>query len=99
MLGPCSLIIKLSNGHESRYHADHVRAREQEGRGGKEDEGDDDFLPTEPIGDQEDETSLATDPVQQNQVPLATTHREDTLPVPTPPKKEQLFTHNLLRLR
>lgn len=59
--GPRSLVIKFSNGRESRYHADHVRAREQDGRGGKEDEGKDDFSPTESIGDQEEETLLATD--------------------------------------
>ena len=44
-----------------------------------EDEGED-FSPTEPNGDQEDETLLATDPVQQNQVQPITAHREDTLP-------------------
>ena len=45
--GSRSLTIKFSDGHESRYHADHVRAREQDGRGGKEDEDEDDYSPTE----------------------------------------------------
>ena len=43
MLGPCSLIIKFSNEHESRYQLDHVRGHEQDGKGGKEDEGVDDW--------------------------------------------------------
>eukprot|EP00731_Ephydatia_muelleri_P013136 Em0007g446a len=80
--GSRSLTIKFSDGRESRYHADHVRAHEQDGRGGKEDEDEDDYSPTECIQDQEDETLLATD---QNQAPPANTHREDTPPAPTPP--------------
>eukprot|EP00731_Ephydatia_muelleri_P007445 Em0003g1693a len=38
----------------------------------------DDFSPTEPNGDQEDETSLATDRVHQNQVPPATAHGDQS---------------------
>ena len=83
--GSRSLTIKFSDGRESRYHADHVRAREQDGRGGKEDEDEDDYSPTECIQDQEEETLLATD---QNQAPPANTHREDTPPAPTPPPEE-----------
>ena len=83
--GSRSLTIKFSDGRESRYHADHVRAREQDGRGGKEDEDEDDSSPTECIQDQEEETLLATD---QNQAPPANTHREDTPPAPTPPPEE-----------
>ncbi|KAL5509176.1 hypothetical protein EMCRGX_G004493 [Ephydatia muelleri] len=83
--GSRSLTIKFSDGRESRYHADHVRAHEQDGRGGKEDEDEDDYSPTECIQDQEDETLLATD---QNQAPPANTHREDTPPAPTPPPEE-----------
>eukprot|EP00731_Ephydatia_muelleri_P003665 Em0001g3665a len=83
--GSRSLTIKFSDGRESRYHADHVRAREQDGRGGKEDEDEDDYSPTECIQDQEEETLLATD---QNQAPPANTHREDTPTAPTPPPEE-----------
>ena len=83
--GSRSLTIKFSDGRESRYHADHIRAREQDGRGGKEDEDEDDYSPTECIQDQEEETLLATD---QNQAPPANTHREDTPPAPTPPPEE-----------
>ena len=63
----------------------------------------DDFSPTEPNGDQEDETSLATDRVHQNQVPPATAHGDQSQ---HHLKKymslyhvHRLFTHNLLRLR
>eukprot|EP00731_Ephydatia_muelleri_P028865 Em0020g509a len=83
--GSRSLTIKFSDGRESRYHADHVRAREQDGRGGKEDGDEDDYSPTECIQDQEEDTLLATD---QNQAPPANTHREDTPPAPTPPPEE-----------
>ena len=79
------LTIKFSDGRESRYHADHVRACEQDGRGGKEDEDKDDSSPIECIQDQEEETLLATD---QNQAPPANTHREDTPPALIPPPEE-----------
>ncbi|KAL5503444.1 hypothetical protein EMCRGX_G010396 [Ephydatia muelleri] len=94
--GSRSLTIKFSDGRESRYHADHVRAREQDGRGGKEDEDEDDYSPTECIQDQEEETLLATD---QNQAPPANTQRRILhQPQHLHPRK-YMFTHNLLQLR
>ena len=56
---------------------DHVRAREQNGKGDK------DFLPTEPI--MKLKLCWLSDPVQQNQVPPPISM--DTLPAPTPTEK------------
>ena len=81
----------LSDGRESRYHADHVRALEQDGRGGKEDEGEDNSSPTQSIQDQEEETLLATYQFQQNQAPPTNTHREDIPPAPTPPEEVHVY--------
>ena len=100
---PIAYASRLLAPAKRNHDADDVRAREQEGRGGREDEGDDDFSLTEPNGDQEDETLLVTDPVQQNQVQPATAHRDQSQHHPIKYTSlyhvHRLFTHNLLRMR
>ena len=52
---------------------DHIRAHKQGERGSKENGEDDDFFQAGATGKQEDETSIATDPAKQSQVPPPTT--------------------------